>query len=340
MLRCAVVGATGYTGMELIKILLRHSGVAIAALTTRQQESIPVHQLIPNLVCKTDLVIRPYTVQELNQAADVVFLCLPHTEAMESAAQFRRAGKTVIDLSADLRLRDAKTYERWYGEKHTQPVLLKHAVYGLPEVNRKRIAQADLIANPGCYPTAAILALYPLVQQKLVDLESIIIDAKSGVSGAGKKAKASTHFCEVTENFSAYKVNSHQHTPEIEQCLSGAAGRKMRVTFTPHLLPLERGILATVYAKRKPSVSPQRILDAFAKSYKNEPFIRLHPKGSFPSLRHVRYTNYCDLGIEADSRSKQVIVIGAIDNLIKGASGQAVQNMNIRFDFPEEEGLN
>ena len=338
MLNCAVVGATGYTGVELIKILLRHPHVEITGLTTRQKEAIPVRNLIPALPAEIDLEILPYSFAEIKRKTDVVFLCLPHTEAMETAAKFREAGKIVIDLSADLRLRDWRVYEKWYGVKHKNRELLKHAVYGLTEIYREKIRKADLIANPGCYPTSAILAIAPLLRENLVDPDSIVIDSKSGVSGAGKKLNQATQFCEVDENFYAYKIGRHQHTPEIEQALSDAAGSDVEVTFVPHLLPVDRGILTTVYLNRRKGASREAIQEAF-RVYENEPFVRLKPGGQFPALRDVQRTNYCDIGYWADPESDRVVVVSAIDNLLKGASGQAVQNLNVRAGFPEDEGL-
>ena len=339
MLNCAVLGATGYTGLELVKILLRHPHVRMSALTTRQKEVIPLRRLIPALPKKVELDVRDYSFGEVKKSADVVFLCLPHTEAMETAAQYRAARKIVIDLSADFRLRDWKAYEAWYETKHRARQLLKEAVYGLPEIYREKIRRADLIANPGCYPTAAILGAAPLLRRKLVDPHSIIVDAKSGVSDAGKKLNAATQFCEVDENFCAYKVGRHQHTPEIAQALHEAAGGEIGLTFTPHLLPLDRGILSTIYLKRKKGVSAEEIRKAFEDAYEEEPFIRLKSEGSFPALKDVQRTNYCDIGSWADPDSERVIVITAIDNLMKGASGQAVQNLNVRAGFAEEEGL-
>lgn len=338
-LNCAVIGATGYTGIELIKILARHSKVRITGLTTRQQESIPVQQLVPALPSSFDLKIRPYSFQEIKKKADVVFLCLPHTEAMETAAQFLAEGKIVIDLSADFRLRDFKNYEKWYGVPHRNKELLKKAVYGLPEFFRSKIKKADLIANPGCYPTGSVLGIAPLLKEKLIEPSSIIIDAKSGVSGAGKKANAVTQFCEVDENFYAYKVGKHQHTPEISQTLSDIAGQNIGVTFTPHLLPVDRGILATIYLKKKKGINSDDIKAAYHAAYGKEPFVRVKFPGTFPALRDVQRTNYCDIGFWSDTESERLIVITAIDNLIKGASGQAVQNLNIRAGFPEDEGL-
>ncbi len=339
MINCAVVGATGYTGIELVKILVKHSRVKIAGLTTRQKESIPIHRLIPSLPPQTDLEVRTFSFNEIKKQADLVFLCLPHTEAMQTAAKFRDAGKVVIDLSADFRLRDWRQYELWYGVKHLNKPLLKEAVYGLPEMNRGAIQTADLIANPGCYPTGASLGIFPLLKRKLVEPDSIVIDAKSGVSGAGKKVNAATQFCELDENFYAYKVNKHQHAPEIQQTLSEAAGTDIKVTFVPHLLPVDRGILTTIYLRRRRNAKFEAFKDAFEEAYGKEPFVRVKPEGSFPALRDVQRTNFCDIGYTVDRESDRVIVITAIDNLIKGAAGQAVQNMNIRCGFDEGEGL-
>ncbi|OGW79451.1 MAG: N-acetyl-gamma-glutamyl-phosphate reductase [Omnitrophica bacterium GWA2_52_8] len=339
MIKVSVVGATGYTGIELIKILRCHPRVELACLTTRQAKPIPVRQLAPELPPGFDAVIRKSGLGEVARKSDVVFLCLPHMEAAAAGRTFFRAGKIVIDLSADFRLKRAADYVRWYGGRPGAPELLAKAVYGLPEIYREKIESADLIANPGCYPTAALLALYPLVKSRLVDPADVIIDAKSGVSGAGKKLTASAQFCEVDENFFAYKVGKHQHTPEIDQVLSDVNGKRMNVCLTTHLLPVNRGILATVYAKRKKNISAEKVYRAFERQYAPEPFVRLLPPGEYPSLKAVQNTNYCDLGIWSDPESQRVTVISAIDNLVKGASGQAVQNMNIRCGFREEEGV-
>ena len=339
MIRCAVVGATGFTGIELIKILVRHPGVSLTALTTRQDKPIPVNDLIPVLSRKTSLVVRNYAWKELLRSADLFFICLPHTEAAQTAAKLFRAGKIVIDLSADARLKRASDYVTWYGHKHPAPQILKKSVYGLPEIYREKIREANLIANPGCYPTGAALALWPLVKRGLIELDSIIIDAKSGVSGAGKKLSPAAHFCEVDQNFKAYKVNTHQHTPEIEQTLSDQAGRPVKVTFVPHLLPIDRGILSTVYARRKKGVNPAAVVKAFQEAYADEAFVRFRGEGVFPPVKDTTGTNFCDIGVAADCAGGRIIVISDIDNLLKGASGQAVQNMNIRFDFPEGQGL-
>ena len=338
MVNCAVIGATGYTGLELTKILLRHPHVNMTHLTTRQKKSIPLQKLIPTLPSDIDLKIESYSFASVKRSTDIVFLCLPHTEAAQTATQFRKAGKVVIDLSADFRLREAKQYKKWYGIKHQYPAFLKKAIYGLPELYRKKIAKSDLIANPGCYPTAAILGIAPLLQKKIVDSSEIIIDAKSGVSGAGKKLNPATQFCEVESNFYAYKVGKHQHTPEIEQALGDAASRRISVTFLTQLLPIHRGILTSIYLKRKKGVTAKQIQAAYQAAYDGEPFVRFLGEGQFPTLKDVQHTNYCDLGFFLDTKSDRVIVITAIDNLIKGAAGQAVQNMNIRAGFSEDEG--
>lgn len=339
MLYCAIVGATGYTGAELVKILLRHPRVEITALTTRQDVVIPVRDLVAGVSKRISLGVRKFSFPEIKRKADVVFLALPHTESMDVAARFFRAGKIVIDLSADFRIRNASLYEKWYGVKHRERKLLSQAVYGLPELYRDSIRRANLIANPGCYPTGACLGLAPLLKDGLVEPDLIVIDAKSGVSGAGKKLNPATQFCEVDENFYAYKVNRHQHMPEMEEVLSEAAGRHIHLSFVPHLLPLNRGILTTIYLKKRPSVRVNEIRKSFERAYQEEPFVRILGEGKFPALRDVQGTNFCDIGFTSSPDEDEVIVITAIDNLMKGASGQAVQNLNIRAGFPEEEGL-
>ncbi|MBI4549460.1 MAG: N-acetyl-gamma-glutamyl-phosphate reductase [Candidatus Omnitrophica bacterium] len=339
MIQCAILGATGYTGIELAKILLRHPHVKLSCLTSRQDEPPELSLLIPEISKQTTLKLEKFNAAEVAKKSDIVFICLPHTEAMETAAHFYKAGKIVIDLSADFRLKDAKVYKEWYKHPHARKELLKEAVYGLPELNRRQIRSANLIANPGCYPTSAILGLLPLLSKNLIETRGIVIDSNSGVSGAGKKITASTFFGEVNENFKAYKVNAHQHMPEIQAALEEAAHGRVDFSFVPHLLPVHRGILSTIYAEKKKGVKKKEIFRAFEAAYGGEPFVRFKKDGEFPSLRDVQHTNFCDVGIAAEDSNGRVIVLSAIDNLLKGASGQAVQNMNIRCGFPEESGL-
>ncbi len=338
-MNCAIIGATGYTGVELTKILLRHSYVRLTHLTTRQAKPVPVRSLIPSVSKNCKLVIKNYALEELKKKVDIFFVCLPHTEAMITVAKLRKAGKIVIDLSADYRLKKVLDYKKWYELNHKYPALLRQSVYGLCELNRSRIVRSDLIANPGCYPTGALLGIAPLLKNKLIDAKSIVIDSKSGASGAGKKLTVATHFSELTENFFAYRVNRHQHSPEMLQEMEGMAKGKVNFTFVPHLLPVHRGILSVIYATLKKRAGTSQVLKAYQNQYDGETFVRLKKAGEFPSLKDVQHTNFCDVGIEVDKKSNRVIVITAIDNLIKGASGQAVQNMNIRLGFPEEEGL-
>lgn len=339
MLSCAVVGATGYTGAELVKILLRHPRVQITNLTTRQDMAIPLRTLVPGVPKTNDLKVQKFSFSEIKRKADIVFLCLPHTEAMETAARFYKAGKIVIDLSADFRIQNISVYEKWYGVKHKERKLLAKAVYGLPELFRAAIRKSNLIANPGCYPTGASLGAAPLLCDRLVEPGAVVIDAKSGVSGAGKKINPATQFCEVNENFYAYKVNRHQHMPEIEEVLSRVSDEPVHLTFVPHLLPMNRGILSTIYLRKRTGVRVADIRKSFEKAYDKEPFVRVRKEGEFPTLRDVQGTNFCDIGFVSLPDEDEVIVITVIDNLIKGASGQAVQNLNIRAGFPEEEGL-
>lgn len=339
MIQCAIIGATGYTGIELARILLRHPRVRISALTTRQEDPPAASGLLPELPKDSSLALEKFSFKELLKRSDILFVCLPHTEAMEVVAQFYEAGKIVIDLSADFRLRDWRLYKLWYHHRHTKRDLLREAVYGLPEIYRREIRSANLIANPGCYPTGAILGLKPLLEKGLIETDGIVIDAKSGVSGAGRKVTHSTLFGEVNENFKAYKVNAHQHMPEIQGILREVAASEVRFTFVPHLLPIDRGILSTIYVTKRKGVKKKELRRVFEESYREEPFIRVKEEGEYPALRDVQHTNFCDIGLWAEDRSDRVIVITAIDNLVKGASGQAVQNMNIRCGFPEETGL-
>ncbi len=338
MTRVGVVGATGYTGVDLIRLLLRHPKIEITTLTAERNVGQPIWKLFPSLLKETNLVCQPLEVKSLAQACDFVFTALPHQAAMQVVPGLLQKGLKVVDLSADFRLVDPLVYEEWY-EKHTAPDLLKTVVYGIPELHRQEIKKASLVANPGCYPTSIILALAPALHHKLIEPRTIIADSKSGVSGAGRSAVLSSMFAEVSENFKAYKVAEHRHTPEIEQELSRQAGEKITLTFTPHLVPMKRGILSTVYATLQRSMTEKEILDLYSRFYTEEPFIRLRPPDLLPSTADVWGSNYCDIGVKIDQRNNRLILLSAIDNLVKGASGQAIQNMNLMLGFDESLGL-
>ncbi len=340
MINVGIIGATGYAGRELIDILLRHPSVRITNLSAKIDEPKDISEIFPKFKDRINLICAEPDIKEVASICDLVFLALPHTISMEIAPKLLDAGKRVIDLSADYRLKDTKIYEQFYKTKQKDKINLDKAVYGLPELYREKIKNAKLIANPGCYPTAAILGLAPLVAVDLVDLDSIIIDAKSGVTGAGRKSSEEFLFSEIDEDFKAYKVNIHQHIPEINQELSKLAGKKINVTFVPHLAPLNRGILETIYVKRKQNAKTgktQNLISLYKKFYKKEPFVRILDEGKFPQMKDVIHTNFCDIGIK--DNGKTIIIITTIDNLLKGASGQAVQNMNIMYKFPEYTAL-
>lgn len=339
MIRVAIVGASGYTGLELIRLLDRHPEVAITSVTSEQSAGRKISELFPSLRGCCDLVLEPLEPAAIAVKADLVFTALPHQAAMVVVPDFLAAGKKLIDLSADYRLHDATVYGAWY-EPHKNPELLSQAVYGLPELRRESIRSASLVANPGCYPTSIILGLKPLLEAGLIEPASIIADSGSGVSGAGRAAKVDSLYCEVNEGFKAYGVGgAHRHTPEIEQELSVLAGRPITITFTPHLVPMDRGILSTIYATPNCPVTAEGLGDLYAAAYQDEPFVRVLPKGQFPSTAFVRGSNFCDIGLTVDSRTNRIIVVSAIDNLVKGASGQAIQNMNLLCGFPEQTGL-
>ncbi len=338
MLKVAVVGASGYTGVELIRLLVGHPEIEISVVTSRQHEGLPISQVFPSLAGFCDLRCEPLEVAAIAERCELVFTALPHKSAMEVIPDFLAAGCKVVDLSADYRLKDQQVYEQWYQE-HTSPELLAEAVYGLPELFREQIAGAQLIANPGCYPTSVALGLAPLLSRQLIDPASLVIDSKSGTTGAGRGAKQGSLYCEVNEGFKAYGVAAHRHTPEIEQTLTQLVGQPVQVNFTPHLLPINRGILSTIYADLKASKSSAELVDIFREHYAQEPFVRVMPGNELPNVAYVRGTNFCDLGVVSDERTGRVIVVSAIDNLVKGAAGQAVQNMNLMFGFKEQLGL-
>jgi N-acetyl-gamma-glutamyl-phosphate reductase len=338
MLRVGIVGATGYTGFELTRLLIGHPEVEISVLTSRQYAGTPISEVFPSLRGRIGIECQNPTTEEVADKSDFVFTAVPHKTAMEVVPGFHERGKKVVDLSADFRFQDPQVYERYY-QPHTCPQLLKEAVYGLPELYRDRIKKAWIVGNPGCYPIGALLPLIPLIKREIINHEGIIIDSKSGVSGAGRELSLDTHFCEVNEGFKAYKVLEHRHGPEIEQELSTVAGHPLSVIFTPHLVPMNRGILTTIYCELPREETTEAVQKLFEDFYRGEPFVRVCPVGKFPNTVDVRGSNFCDIALKVDQQKKRLIAISAIDNLMRGASGQAIQNMNIMCGFPEKMGL-
>ncbi len=338
MVRVAIAGASGYTGFELVRILCSHPSVRVSMISSRQLQGQRMDDSYPALKRHCDLVFQDTDPEKLATSTDLVFTALPHEAAMDIIPGLLDRGVKVVDLSADYRLRDPDVYEKWYSA-HKTPELLKEAVYGLPELYREKIRTARLVANPGCYPTSVILAVAPVLRRGLIDPETIIADSKSGVSGAGRGLSLGVHFCEVNEGFRAYKVAEHRHTPEIEQELSILAGKPVTINFTPHLVPMSRGILSTVYSNLKQGVGENEVEEAFRSYYGDALFVRLSKRGELPVSLQVRGSNYCDLGWRVDERTRRLIVISVIDNLTRGASGQAVCNMNIMCGLPEDTGL-
>jgi N-acetyl-gamma-glutamyl-phosphate reductase len=338
-IRAAIVGATGYTGVELIRLLIGHPAVEIAALTTESYADLPIGEVFPSMSGLLEMTLKKLDPPEVAKVADVIFLALPHKTSMAAAVELLPFGRKVIDLSADFRLRDPAIYRRWYGVDHVAPTLLREAVYALPEVYRRQLAVARLAAVPGCYPTAALLGLLPLMKWEAIDPDSVVIDAISGASGAGRKPELPLHFSELEGNFKAYNVASHRHTPEIEQELSRWIGREVLVTFTPHLASTVRGILATITATLVASKAVEELLALYREQYEHEPFVRILREGRFPETKQVCGSNFCDIGVAVDHRTRRCIVVVAIDNLVKGASGQAVQAMNVMSGLDERTGL-
>ncbi|QDQ27822.1 N-acetyl-gamma-glutamyl-phosphate reductase [Chitinimonas arctica] len=335
MVKVGIVGGTGYTGVELMRLLARHDGVSLHAITSRKEAGMPVAEMYPSLRGHVDLAFSTPQDAQLQQC-DVVFFATPNGIAMSEATALLDAGVRVIDLAADFRIRDVAEWEKWYGMSHASPALVAEAVYGLPEVNREAIRQARLIANPGCYPTAVQLGFLPLIEAGVVNAESLIADCKSGVSGAGRKAEVHALLCEAGDNFKAYGVAGHRHLPEIRQGLASAGGAPIGLTFVPHLTPMIRGIHATLYARLNRDVDVQAL---FEQRYAQERFVDVMPAGSLPETRSVRGGNTCRIAVHRPQGGDTVVVLSVIDNLVKGAAGQAIQNMNLMFGLPEGQGL-
>lgn len=341
-LRAGLMGVTGYTGMELARILAGHPHLGLHMATSRQDAGKSLGTFYPFLqgLPGAEVIISEPDLESLAQNCDVVFLAVPHGVAMESAARLVELGVRVVDLSADFRLHSPTVYEEWYHVPHCHPELLSQAVYGLPELYRSAIAEARLIANPGCYPTASILALYPALKAGIIDPTDIVIDAKSGSTGAGRKATQNMLFCEVADSFRPYGLASHRHTPEIEQELGSIAGQELKLSFNPHLLPIGRGILATIYTRLKKRLTQESVQEIYEGTWKDEAWIRVLPSGQLPETRNVRGSMFCDMAVTVDPRTGRLLITSAIDNICRGASGQAVANANIMCGLPVNSGLN
>ncbi|NQS99496.1 MAG: N-acetyl-gamma-glutamyl-phosphate reductase [Candidatus Omnitrophica bacterium] len=338
MVKVAIVGATGYAGEELLKILVNHEQVKISSVSAKIDKPQKISKIFPDFAQKLDLVCAEPDFPQIVANCDLAFLALPHRVSMQVAPLFLKAGIRVIDLSADYRLKDAATYEQWYGLKHQSPEFLNTAVYGLPEIYSEQIKQAQLVANPGCFPTGIILGCLPFLDKGIVEKSTIIADAKTGLSGAGREQEA-VLIPQMQDNFCAYKVDAHQHAPEIVQELSNFSGHSVELTFTPHLIPIKRGMISTIYVQLKIAISQREAQELYQDFFQGKPFIKVLPEGKFPQIKSIAKTNFCHIGLKINTAKKMAIVICAIDNLVKGASGQAVQNMNLMYNFDESMGL-
>ena len=338
MTKVGIIGATGYVGAELLRILLNHKEVTVTALSSVSYEGEEIQSIYKNFMNKTDLICQ--TMDDVVEKADVIFTALPHGLSEDIAAKCVESKKVCIDLGADFRLTDEKEYELWYGKPFSHPELHKFSVYGLPELNKEKIKNTKLIANPGCFCTSIELGLMPLLNNSLIETKGIICDSKSGATGAGRGLTLSSHFTELNENFAPYKIGAHRHTPEIEETLGVMANEKVTVTFTPHLLPMSRGIISTIYCTPKETPNLEEIHKIYTDFYEDKPFVNVLPLGEIACTKNVRLSNYCDISLHLNHRKDQIIVVSTIDNMIKGAAGQAIQNMNIILGFDETEGLN
>lgn len=339
MIKAGIIGSTGYAGAELVRLLTAHKEAKVVWYGSRSYIDKRYADVYRNMFELVEGTCLDDNMAALAEEADVIFTATPQGLCASLVSENILSRAKIIDLSADFRIKDVSVYEEWYKLKHQSPQFLSEAVYGLPEINRDKIKNARLVANPGCYPTCSFLSIYPVIKEGLIDSGSIIIDAKSGTSGAGRGAKVQNLFCEVNENIKAYGVTAHRHTPEIEEQLGYAAGEPVRIVFTPHLVPMQRGILVTAYADLKKKVSYEEVRAVYESCYKKERFVRVLDKGETPETRWVEGSNYVDVNFAIDKRTNRIIMMGAMDNLVKGAAGQAVQNMNLMFGLPEEEGI-
>ncbi len=339
MIKAGIIGATGYAGGELVRLLLGHKEAKIVWYGSRSYVDRKYADIYQNMFQLVDDICQDDNMEAMAEQVDVIFTATPQGLCASLVKEEILHKVKIIDLSADFRIRDVSGYEKWYGMEHRAPQYMKEAVYGLCELNREAIKKARLIANPGCYPTCSFLSVYPLVKEGLIDPDTLIIDAKSGTSGAGRGAKVDNLFCEVNENIKAYGVTGHRHTPEIEEQLSLAAGKQVLINFTPHLVPMQRGILVTAYASLKKDISYEEVKAVYNRYYEKEYFVRVLPEDVCPQTRWVEGSNFVDVNFKIDPRTKRIVMMGAMDNLVKGAAGQAVQNMNLMFGVDEAEGL-
>lgn len=339
MIRVGIIGATGYAGQEIVRLLMGHKEAKIQWYGSRSYIDKRYYEVFQNMFQIVDDTCLDDNMEELANQVDVIFTATPQGLCASLINEGILSKVKVVDLSADFRIKDVKTYELWYGIQHKTPQFIPEAVYGLCEINREEIKKARLVANPGCYPTCSTLSIYPLLKEGMIEPDTIIIDAKSGTSGAGRGAKLDNLYCEVNENIKAYGVATHRHTPEIEEQLGYAAGKEIRINFTPHLVPMNRGILVTAYASLKKQVSYEEVKGAYDTYYANETFVRVLDRDVCPQTKWVEGSNYVDVNFKIDPRTNRIIMMGAMDNLVKGAAGQAVQNMNLMFGLPENEGL-
>jgi N-acetyl-gamma-glutamyl-phosphate reductase len=335
--KVGVIGATGYAGIELVRLLLMHPMVKLTSISSVSYMGKSLSEIYPTMSELCDVVLGDE--KQVINSCNVIFASLPHGLSENIAKECYEKNRLFIDLGADFRLTDEEDYKKWYGNEYTQKTLHDKAVYSIPELNREELKDVVLIANPGCYPTSAALALVPALKAELIDVSSIIIDSKSGVSGAGRGLNLTTHYPECNEAFAPYKIASHRHTPEIEQTLSGYAKEKVMITFVPHLLPVNRGILTTVYANLKKQKDLEEIIQYYKDFYSKDKFVRIMKKDEVSNIKYVRYSNYCNISLHKDSRTNRLVIISAIDNMVKGAAGQAIQNMNIALKIPEDTGL-
>ncbi|MBR2460556.1 MAG: N-acetyl-gamma-glutamyl-phosphate reductase [Clostridia bacterium] len=336
-IKVGIIGATGYAGAELVRLLASHPVAEVVAVSSVSYEGQKFSDVYPHFIGINDTVLQ--SADEVIEKSEVIFASLPHGLSEPLAEQCIAKGKLLIDLGADFRMYSAEAYAKWYKREYSHPELHKLAVYSLPELYRDKTVGAKIIGNPGCYPTSISLGCAPALRHGLVETDGVIIDSKSGVTGAGRGLSQTTHYPDNNEAFSAYKAGEHRHTPEIEQVLSDIAGQDMTVTFVPHLLPVNRGIESTVYLKLKDGVTEDEVRCAYEKAYSKEKFVRVLPKGSYANIKNVRCTNYCDISLHFDMRARRLIVCAVIDNMVKGAAGQAIQNMNLYFGLPEDTGL-